>query len=236
MFFFFHPRPPSRKEVATQVVARETAPSVSTNIIIVDAPIVRTPPLSQTSGDDTPDNREALQFSVSYNWREYLSVVREHVAYILRQKRRTQTKVANIASAFAPSLAVALILGMTQMTGLASPAVMIAMGVLVVILMLLNLPVMMRFVVAMIGLPIFMLKRKRMPVCDFTIDDEKIVRVTAMGTCTVSWLDVVSVSCYTQAYLLSFKRGAMPIPYRCLTGEKANRMRSILAKYRKIAR
>ncbi len=53
MFLFFHPRPPSRKEVAAQIVAREAKPPVNTEVIIVDSPTIPTPPLQPPFANDT---------------------------------------------------------------------------------------------------------------------------------------------------------------------------------------
>lgn len=77
MFGFTHPRPPSRKEVAMQIVQQERW-SVDTHSLQVDPPDgpVAAPP------DDLPVN-----FSVAYTLGEYLAILREHMAFVMRQKR-----------------------------------------------------------------------------------------------------------------------------------------------------
>jgi hypothetical protein len=52
MFWFQHPRPPNRKEVAEQVVARkQTAPDVT--VLIVETPVKeKLPPVPGRPGDD----------------------------------------------------------------------------------------------------------------------------------------------------------------------------------------
>ena len=79
-----------------------------------------------------------------------------------------------------------------------------------------------RLLLPLIGAPVFLLKKRRMPVCRFTIDARGIERRTRDGTLRVAWADVVAVHRYRQAWLVDPGRGGLPIPYRCLDdGQRA---------------
>ena len=76
------------------------------------------------------------------------------------------------------------------------------------------------FVVAFASVSFFF-KKRRMPVCDFFIDEDRIVRTTADGKLVLPWKDVTAIYRYTQGYLVAKKNGAMPLPLRCLDAEQA---------------
>jgi len=84
--------------------------------------------------------------------------------------------------------------------------------------------------VTLIGLPMYVIKRLHMPVCDFRIDDDGVSRSSAKGTQTKPWNELVEARAYSGSYLLVFKRGAMPVPYRCLSAQQVVRMRALLAQ------
>jgi hypothetical protein len=87
--------------------------------------------------------------------------------------------------------------------------------------------------VVIIGTPLFLFKRRRLPVCAFAIDDEQIERASAAGVTTRRWEDVQSVRTYSQGYLVQFNAEAMPLPYRCLDGAQSARLRGMIAAHRK---
>jgi hypothetical protein len=64
---------------------------------------------------------------------------------------------------------------------------------------------------------VFYFKKRRMPECHFTINGEQIKRVTQDGVLEIPWTDVVAVHSYTQGYMVQKLKGAVPLPYRCLT-------------------
>ena len=66
----------------------------------------------------------------------------------------------------------------------------------------------------------FTLKKRKMPVCAFTIDDIGITRRTVGGELVVPWPSVTNIYRYTPGYLIEKGRGAMPIPFRCLDPEQ----------------
>jgi hypothetical protein len=70
--------------------------------------------------------------------------------------------------------------------------------------------------VPLIGTPIFLRKKRRMPVCRFTIDGERIVREAGGGRLSVPWSEVVTVHRLAGAWMIDKGRGALPLPYRCL--------------------
>jgi hypothetical protein len=86
--------------------------------------------------------------------------------------------------------------------------------------------------VPLMGTPIFLLKKRRMPICRFTIDVGGIERRTNDGSLFAAWTDVVAVHRYSQAYLIDKGHGGMPIPYRCLTvAERAQFERFLLSRF-----
>ncbi len=70
--------------------------------------------------------------------------------------------------------------------------------------------------VPLIGPPIFLRKKRRMPVCRFTIDGDRIVREAGGGLLSVPWSEVVAVHRLKGAWMIDKGRGALPLPYRCL--------------------
>jgi len=73
-----------------------------------------------------------------------------------------------------------------------------------------------RVMLPLLGAPIFLAKKRRMPVCRFEVDPAGLVRRAAGGTLRVAWSDVLEVHRYQVGYLIRKADGALPIPYRCL--------------------
>jgi len=78
----------------------------------------------------------------------------------------------------------------------------------------------------------FYFKKRRMPVCHFTIDRERIQRVTRDGTLEIPWTNVIAVHPSTQGYLVEKSKGAVPLPYRCLTAEQAEAFEVFVRQWR----
>jgi hypothetical protein len=72
------------------------------------------------------------------------------------------------------------------------------------------------WMVPLVGTPMFLLKKRRMPVCRFTIDRERIVREAGGGRLDVPWREVVAVHRLAGAWLIDVGRGGLPLPHRCL--------------------
>ena len=73
-----------------------------------------------------------------------------------------------------------------------------------------------KLLLPLVGIPTFLLKKRRMPVCRFTVDATGIERRAADGRLFVAWRDVVAVHRLRDAWLVDKGEGALPIPYRCL--------------------
>lgn len=67
----------------------------------------------------------------------------------------------------------------------------------------------------------FAYKKRKMPVCDFTISNDGIERITRTGTLTVRWSAVVAIHRCAQGYVVMKKNGGMPLPYRCFNAGQA---------------
>lgn len=74
--------------------------------------------------------------------------------------------------------------------------------------------------VPLMGTPIFLMKKRRMPVCRFSIDARGIERRTKRSTLRVAWSEVIAVHRYSRAYVIEKGNGGLPIPYRCLDGDE----------------
>jgi hypothetical protein len=200
MFGTGHPRPPHRKEVAMQVVrhaARETAGHTLT---------VAPPDGRDAAG---PPVGPAIRFDVVYTLPEYLGFVHDHLTSTLRRMnpaRRLRQTLVPLAFAVT-ALAIAWMIG----PGWARTALLACGG-----LALASLPAAASAWVVLIGTPVFLHKKRRMPHCAFRIDATGIERTTQAGTLVRSWADIRAVRRYRRGFLLMYAQGAIPIPYRCL--------------------
>ena len=77
----------------------------------------------------------------------------------------------------------------------------------------------------------FALKKRKMPRCDFTIDDSCIRRRTARGELIVPWEKVTRVHRFRPGYLIEKASGAMPIPLRCLDAAQRERLDALIAEH-----
>ena len=133
-----------------------------------------------------PPDGTPIRFSVAYGLREYLGIVRDHLAFVARRdrpgrRRRTWERLAAAAC------------------------------------------------VALFATPLFYMKKRRMPVCEFRIDASGIERTTRQGRLTRSWDEVRAVRRYRRGYVVMFGKDGMLIPYRCLTAAQRERLRALLA-------
>jgi hypothetical protein len=175
MLGFRHPRPPSRKEVAMQVVQQESR-AFSATELLVDLP---ERPEVAPAPSDAP-----IRFSVAYGLGEYLSIVRDHLAFLARREqpglpRRRWKRLADAVC------------------------------------------------VALFATPVFYMKKRRMPVCEFRIDANGIERTTRQGQLARRWDEVQDVRRYRRGYLVMFATGAIPIPFRCLTAAQQECLRGL---------
>ena len=86
-------------------------------------------------------------------------------------------------------------------------------------------------VLTLVGSVMFFFKKRRMPVCHFTINGERIKRVTQDGILEFPWTGVVAVHRYTQGYLIQKSRGAVPLPYRCLTEDQRTLLDAFIQRW-----
>ncbi|MES2130588.1 MAG: YcxB family protein [Pseudomonadota bacterium] len=75
----------------------------------------------------------------------------------------------------------------------------------------------------------FRYKKRKMPVCAFVIDDERIVRTSAAGVQEYAWSQVEQLHAYSAGYLLALPKGALPLPYRCLSAAQIARIAQLYA-------
>ncbi|MFC5551015.1 YcxB family protein [Massilia aerilata] len=174
---------------------------------------------SPPSGDvAAPPETPPIRFSVSYTLAEYMSILRAHLGFILRHtpkaKRLRQTWIPLEFGVFAALVAWMLAPGWARNAFSALSA-----------LSFLSLPFTLDLWVALIAPPVFFLKKRRMPVCEFRIDGQGITRTSRLGRFERTWKDVKMVRRYERGYLLMFARGGIPIPFRCLDQRQQERLR-----------
>jgi hypothetical protein len=200
MFGTGHPRPLHRKEVAMQVV-RHAAREAAGHTLTVAPPDKR--------DAAAPPAAPAIRFDVVYTLPEYLGFLRDHLTSTLRRMTPAQRlRQTLVPLAFAlPALAIAWMIG----PGWARTALLACGG-----LALACLPAAVGAWVALIGTPVFLYKKRRMPHCAFRIDAAGIERTTRAGTLARSWAEIRGVRRYRRGVLLMYAQGAIPIPYRCL--------------------
>jgi hypothetical protein len=209
MFGTGHPQPPHRKEVAMQIVRQQRKNFAATELT-VDPPSGEVAP---------PPDAPPIRFSVSYTLAETMSILRGHIGFILRhmpaEKRRRQTWMPLAIGAVAGLLAWAAGPGWIGYACAAGSA-----------LAFLSLPFTLELWIVLIAPPVFLLKKRRMPVCEFRIDGHGIERSSRLGTLSKSWDEVKMVRRYERGYLLMFARGGMPIPFRCLDQHQQEQLRA----------
>jgi hypothetical protein len=213
MFGSGHPRPPHRKEVAMHVV-RQEARRLDSHTLTVDVPDA---PKAAPAPDPQP-----IRFDVVYTLPEYLGFLRDHLAFLLRQApdgvRLRRTAVPLACAALAAALA-----------WLAGPGALRTTLAACAVLAAASLPAAAGAWVALVGTPVFFVKKRRMPLCAFSIDAHGIERRSRAGTLVRRWEDVRGVRRYRRGYLVLYDHGAMPIPFRCMDSEQEAALRRLLA-------
>jgi YcxB-like protein len=212
MFGTSHPQPPHRKEVAMQIVQQQQKDFDSKELTIE-------PPSGEVG---PPPDAPPIRFSVSYTLAEYMSILRAHLGFIMRHtpkaKRLRQTAIPLALGLLAATAAWAINPGWIRNVFAACSA-----------LSFLMLPFTMDLWIALFAPPIFLLKKRRMPVCEFRIDGHGIERTSRLGTLAKTWDEVKMVRRYDRGYLLMFAKGGIPIPFRCLDQHQQERLRAYTA-------
>jgi hypothetical protein len=88
-----------------------------------------------------------------------------------------------------------------------------------------------RLLLPLVGVPAFLLKKRRMPVCHFAVDAAGIAREAADGRLFVAWRDVVAVHRLRAAWLVDKGDGALPIPRRCLDAAQRSAFELLVATH-----
>jgi hypothetical protein len=80
----------------------------------------------------------------------------------------------------------------------------------------------------LIAPPIFIMKKRAVGDCQFSIDERRVLRRSKSGDLELPWSQVVRVHRLTRAYLVQEERGAMPLPYRSFTPQQLQQFERIL--------
>jgi hypothetical protein len=165
-----------------------------------------------------PPDAPPIRFSVSYTLAEYMSILRAHLGFIMRHRpkatRLRQTWIPLELGLYAALTAWMLDPGWASIAFAAFSA-----------LSFLSLPFTMDLWIALIAPPVFFLKKRRMPVCEFRIDGHGIARSSRLGKFERGWDEVKMVRRYERGYLLMFAKGGIPIPFRCLDERQREQLR-----------
>lgn len=199
MFGIRPPQPLLTKAVAMQIVQQRQR-GFDAHHLLVDTP----------GGDVAPPPASpAIEFELDYTLGEYLSILRDHLAYTLRR----QARATRLRQTLLP-LVVALPALLAAWT--TDPGWLRAACLTTGVLALACLPITNTGWVMLFGPPLFYFKRHRIGRCSFRIDATGIRRTSRSGTLVRAWADIDGVRRYRHGYLLMLGRGGMPIPYRCL--------------------
>ena len=76
--------------------------------------------------------------------------------------------------------------------------------------------------------PIFLLKKRAVGECRFTVDQEGITRRSKNGDVALPWKEVLRVHRLSEAYLVEKSEGALPLPYRVFTQVQRDEFESII--------
>jgi len=197
-----------------QIVQQEQKSFASTELT-VDPPAGEVAP---------PPDAPPIRFSVSYTLAEYMSILRGHIGFILRhmpvEKRRRQTWMPLAIGVVAGLLAWAAGPGWIGYAFAAGSALAFLFAGSA------GLPFTLDLWIGLIAPPVFFLKKRRMPVCEFRIDGHGIERSSRLGTLSKTWDEVKMVRRYERGYLLMFAKGGIPIPFRCLDQHQQEQLRA----------
>jgi hypothetical protein len=75
----------------------------------------------------------------------------------------------------------------------------------------------------------FVLLRRGRRTYEFTIDQHGIVRTSDTGVSLIDWDDVSRIRTYSKGFMMVLKRGTVPIPFRCLSGNEVEALKGIAA-------
>lgn len=232
MLWFNHPRPFSRKEVAMHMASAKLARLPSMHSRTADAP---GGPPAVAPFDVTGDCAEGppIEFLVTYRLSEYLAFLQAHVQQVAKTAPALVNRRAHVGAGLAAASVLAalacfgMVLHWPWLAGLSAAAAMLGLAYAVS-----HCAIGLRAFTGLAGTLLFAVKRYRMPLCQFYLDQHRIGRVTARGELTLGWDKVVKVLAYRPGYMLMTGKGALLIPSRCLNAQQATQLRSIVARHR----
>jgi hypothetical protein len=67
---------------------------------------------------------------------------------------------------------------------------------------------------------------------ELTFDEHGIVRTSDSGVTLIDWEDVSGVRAYSRGLMMVLRRGTLPIPFRCLKGDEAGILRSLVTEHK----
>jgi hypothetical protein len=82
----------------------------------------------------------------------------------------------------------------------------------------------------------FVLQGRARHIYEFTVDEHGIVRTSPSGVTLIPWGDVSALRTYSCGLMMVLKRGTLPIPFRCLSGEQSSALVSLAAAMRALGR
>jgi hypothetical protein len=78
----------------------------------------------------------------------------------------------------------------------------------------------------------FVLLRRGRRTYELTFDEHGIVRTSDSGVTLIDWEDVSGVRAYSRGLMMVLRRGTLPIPFRCLKGDEAGILRSLVTEHK----
>ena len=86
-----------------------------------------------------------------------------------------------------------------------------------------------RMAIVAFATPAFFYKVARVGSCTFQFTSSGLARQSKLGTLEVAWCEIKRVYRLSQVYLFAKEKGAMPLPYRCLSVSARAELESLLS-------
>jgi hypothetical protein len=220
--WFRHPPPPDRRAVAMQMVERRAELAPETRTITVDGTGVAKAP--------APPAMTPLDFTVTYTVAEYAGVLREHIVFEARRRRRKGPPRTSWQRVGQPLFGLALIAPGIYWFDLMPPTALAAL--MAVLLALMAGEAILPLLVTLLAPLVYFARQRPAGATRFSVDAAGFTRTSRLGAFGQTWDQVREVHAYPGADVLVLGRHWIPIPRRCLDRPQSNLLRAYLAAWR----
>lgn len=220
--WFRHPPPPDRRAVAMQMVERKAELAPETRTITVDGAGEARAPI--------PPAMAPFDFTVTYTVAEYASVLREHIVFEARRRRRKGPQRTSWERVGQPLFGLAVIGLGIHWFDLLPPAALAAL--MAVLLALMAGEALLPFLVTLLAPLVYYVRQRPAGATRFSVDAAGFTRTNRLGAFRQSWDQVRAVHAHPGADVLVLGKHWIPIPRRCLDRAQSEMLRAYLAAWR----